>query len=551
MKLNHYSKTVIGLVRKGNEDSIGNITTPNNSNINLYIVCDGMGGHIGGAKASGIAVDSILEYFKNSPDPVPQNALKEAISFANVQIFGSAQADTQFKGMGTTCTVLLESEGLIYIAHVGDSRIYLNTDGKLFRITKDHSYVQGLVDNGEITDQQMETHPRKNELTRALGIGVDVQVEVASKPILAKIGDKFMLCSDGLNGLINDKMIAAVINSKESLPEQCHQLIYLAESAGGHDNISVDLIEVSESEHTKTQFVNKNNEDLISSKTQRITPIQKEKKTSVVALLKSKLALLLLGVLGVLILVFLPTDTPSGEGIIIVEKKPITLKKEKKIVIIKAIAKAGDGELTLNTDLYNKIPKDLQENYKKDKRDSPLFFRKKNPTKPISIHNYRNLKEDLQPGDFLMITITDGKIDMPEINRKEPVKVIRDKNISSEEEAVVQKAREEKVLKRKAKTLEEIIKENKRKTATKDYDGFTVLFEPEKEFFKPSKDTTYTVRVTFSKNNFKDSLKFKETVKASPKPKPKVDTLSNKKNKSVLSEVEIGKSVKKDSLKKE
>ena len=264
MKLNYFSKTVVGLVRKANEDCIGHITTPNKSNINLRIVCDGMGGHIGGAKASNIAVNSISEYFSNSPNPVPQVALSEAISFANLQIFGFAQAKPEFKGMGTTCTVLLESEGLIYIAHVGDSRIYIHTDKKLYRITKDHSYVQGLVDKGEITDLQMETHPKKNQLTRALGIAEEVEVEVASKPILAKSGDSFLLCSDGLNGLINDRMINSVINTNNTLETKCNNLITMAEAAGGHDNISVDLIEVLESKHINTQFINKNNESFFT-----------------------------------------------------------------------------------------------------------------------------------------------------------------------------------------------------------------------------------------------------------------------------------------------
>jgi protein phosphatase len=270
MKLNYFSKTVVGLVRKANEDNIGSVCKPNKFNINLRIVCDGMGGHIGGAKASKIAVQSIVEYFSNNPNPVPQVALKEAISFANLQIFGSAQAEPEFKGMGTTCTALLESEGLIYIAHVGDSRIYIHTDHKLYRVTKDHSYVQDLVDKGEITDQQMETHPNKNQLTRALGIADRVEVDVVSKPILAKSGDYFMLCSDGLSGLINDRMINSVLKTEDSIETMVNNLITMAEAAGGHDNISVDLIEILESEHIKTQFVNKNNEDLIDTKTQKI-----------------------------------------------------------------------------------------------------------------------------------------------------------------------------------------------------------------------------------------------------------------------------------------
>ena len=128
MKLIHISKTDVGLVRPANEDSIGSIV--NNSGVysNIFIVCDGMGGHVGGARASQTAIRSIEEYFKNTPDPTPNIALKEAIEFANMQIYGDAELNPEFKGMGTTVTLMVESEGLFYIAHVGDSRIYINTD---------------------------------------------------------------------------------------------------------------------------------------------------------------------------------------------------------------------------------------------------------------------------------------------------------------------------------------------------------------------------------------------------------------------------------------
>jgi len=510
MKLNHYSKTVIGLVRKGNEDSIGDRITPNNFNMNLHVVCDGMGGHIGGAKASGIAVDSILEYFKNTPDPIPQNALKEAISFANVQIFGYAQANTEFKGMGTTCTVLLESEGLIYIAHVGDSRIYINSDRKLFRITKDHSYVQDLVDNGEITDQQMETHPRKNELTRALGIGINVDVEVATKPILAKEGDKFMLCSDGLSGLINDKMIAAVINSNKSIQEQCHQLIYLAESAGGHDNISVDLIEVLDSEHTTTQFVNKNNEDLINSKTQRITPIKKENKTGVVAFIKSKsafLSLVLVGALIFLLIESLQTDVPL-DGIN--PETPVTITEFNEKTI-KVTAKANWTSDSLNTRFKEVVEKKF-----KYCKDCPVFYRNSKPKELVSIQKYRKLyksnKFKLYKGDYLKVTIKDGKIVMPEINKNIGKPVL--KNVFSD--LIKEKEKSDKA-KRDAKSLKNIIIETKRKTEKEKYNQFKVLFDPEESIKPLSKDSTYVVRVTIIRDDFKLKFEFKETVKASMK----------------------------------
>tara|TARA_B100000767_G_scaffold238772_1_gene233687 strand:- start:10937 stop:13060 length:2124 start_codon:yes stop_codon:yes gene_type:complete len=270
MKLTHFSRTVTGLVRPANEDFIDSIVGNNNEYTNVFIVCDGMGGHVGGARASKIAVNSIKEYFTNSPDQVPGVALKESIEFANMQIFGDAQLNTEFKGMGTTVTLLVENNGLIYIAHVGDSRIYVYTDKNLFRLTKDHSFVQSLVDEGVISDAEMETHPRKNELTRALGIGVEVEVDVCTQPIRAKQGDKFLLCSDGLCGMINDKTIQSSMSFSNSLEGIVNQFIELSNNAGGIDNISADLIEILESDSTKTVFIDKSNEALDNTGTQEV-----------------------------------------------------------------------------------------------------------------------------------------------------------------------------------------------------------------------------------------------------------------------------------------
>ena len=413
MNLHHFSKTVKGPVRVANEDSIGNITLPNNLNINLYIVCDGMGGHEGGAKASTIAVNAIQEYFSNTPNPVPQIALNESICFANMQIFGAALAEPEFKGMGTTCVVMLESEGLIYIAHVGDSRIYLNTDQKLYRITKDHSYVQDLVDKGEITDQQMETHPNKNKLTRALGISADVEVEVASKPILAKTGDSFLLCSDGLNGLINDRMINSVINTNDLIETKCLNLIAMAESAGGYDNISVDLIEVLLSSHTKTQFINKNNVDLIDTKTQNIVidkDVESNKPTNS-SINKYIFTFITLGILITGIFLYnkhqpLPSIIPDE----------IVLDPVIKIDTIIKVNGTQRGLSGLTDDLYDEVEA-LGIEYC---NDCPVFYNSKLKAK-ISIHEFRDLnkvKYSLLVEDYLMIEIKNSNVLMPLINKK-------------------------------------------------------------------------------------------------------------------------------------
>ena len=268
MKLKHFSKTVIGLVRKANEDHIGSLTNDQtNGNGDVFVVCDGMGGHVGGATASKKAVECILEYFKNDTHPNPILALEEAISFANEQIFSLSQDNPELNGMGTTCTALLQKDDNVHIAHVGDSRIYLNTDSKLYRVTKDHSFVQKLVDAGQLADSEMENHPRKNELTRALGISSNVEVEVSKKPLIVKNGDKFLMCSDGLCGLVNDPTISHVINKEKGF-EAVDELIQLALNAGGNDNISVDIIEVVSSPHLKTVFKDQANNNSNLSETQ-------------------------------------------------------------------------------------------------------------------------------------------------------------------------------------------------------------------------------------------------------------------------------------------
>ena len=268
MKLKHFEKTVVGLVRKANEDSIGSLTKDNTNGYGeVFVVCDGMGGHVGGSIASKTAVDCILQYFEGAPNSNPIIALEKSISFANLQIYAKSVHDYSLKGMGTTCTVLLNKDDNIYIAHIGDSRIYINTDNNLYRLTKDHSFVQSLVDAGQLEVSEMEKHPRKNELTRALGISQDVDVEIAQNPISSKKGDTFLMCSDGLCGLVNDATIANTIRTTTD-GQTVNDLIQIAENAGGNDNISVTIINVLESPHKTTKFKDQANRSLGLSATQ-------------------------------------------------------------------------------------------------------------------------------------------------------------------------------------------------------------------------------------------------------------------------------------------
>ena len=258
---NIFKKGVIGNVRKAQEDSHDmKLKTPNGD---VFVVCDGMGGHVGGAKASSLAVESIIDHLNAERYPDPQTALDGALQFANMQILGFAADNPEYRGMGTTaCIVLLQSDEA-YIAHVGDSRIYLylGKEKKLHRITKDHSYVQTLVDAGQITDEEAEHHPNKNRILKALGVTPDLQPSFDK--VKPKNGDIFMICSDGLCGMIPDSTIEKVLEQKSSLEERGEMLIQLAMQGetvqpGGQDNCTLELIQIDNSPWQKSEFTSYN-----------------------------------------------------------------------------------------------------------------------------------------------------------------------------------------------------------------------------------------------------------------------------------------------------
>ncbi len=254
LKTNFCSISIKGKVRLQNEDSCGYASTPNGY---VFVVCDGMGGHVGGKIASNIAVKSILNFLNEQKNGNTLLIMKNAIEEANKNIYELSVQDKNLKGMGTTVVLLIIKEQNAFVAHVGDSRIYLHTDGKLHRITKDHSYVQSLVDNGSITEEEAERHPRRNQIMNALGIFEEVKVELAEKPILPKNGDILMLCSDGLNGMIKDLIMETTLNKSISIKAKGNKLVELAMDAGGRDNITVQLIEISNSQNKNTVFESK------------------------------------------------------------------------------------------------------------------------------------------------------------------------------------------------------------------------------------------------------------------------------------------------------
>lgn len=265
--------TDVGRKRTANEDYMGNFDTCNGF---VSVVCDGMGGHVGGATASRIAVDTIHKFMEEQYYNDPREAIGMAIEMANKAILAEAAARPELCGMGSTCVLLLIREGKVYLGHVGDSRIYLIRTNTITQLTKDHSYVQMLVDCGQITKEQAEHHPRKNEITNALGIPDMTPATVMEEAITPDSGDCFLLCSDGLSGMVSDKEILSIVSKQKEMgtQERADYLVQRANEYGGLDNITVQLVEFAS-----------------VPKSTNSTPILKQKKWWLVI----ALALLLIG----------------------------------------------------------------------------------------------------------------------------------------------------------------------------------------------------------------------------------------------------------------
>lgn len=241
--------THVGQVRQANEDYFGNFETKNGY---VFLVCDGMGGHVGGAKASQIAVGIIRDCLQQLDYKTPFEALSQSIVAANDAILVYAEKNPELTGMGTTCVAILVVGSDVYYAHVGDSRIYLFSNKKLTRITKDHSFVQNMIDLGGLTEEEAEKHPRRNEITNALGLKNMKPPTVCAAQIQAAKGDMFLLCSDGLTGMVSDTELESVLKNNMELQGKANLMIDLANKAGGKDNITVQIIEITHSPYTKT-----------------------------------------------------------------------------------------------------------------------------------------------------------------------------------------------------------------------------------------------------------------------------------------------------------
>ena len=229
-KIGHGTHT--GIKRDHNEDTYG-ISSADN----LWLVADGMGGHDHGELASAMARDSILHFYKSG------ETLKQCIIKSNQLIIDSSFERGGDLPMGTTVVMLAIKKDKFYVAWVGDSRIYKLSNNELTSISTDHSYVQELVDQNLITLEQARTHPHRNVVTQALGVTDNAEIKISLSDGKIEIGDKFLLCSDGLTEEVEDAKIKAIMCKDLHPQETADQLIIAALKAGGSDNITVLVLE--------------------------------------------------------------------------------------------------------------------------------------------------------------------------------------------------------------------------------------------------------------------------------------------------------------------
>ncbi len=226
------SRSDVGLVRGHNEDSFL-LRAP------LFVVSDGMGGHAAGEIASSIAVETIGERAPGTADDVLLGAAVEA---ANLEVMRAAEEGVGKPGMGCTASAVLIEKNRMAVAHVGDSRVYVLHHGTLVRITHDHSYVEELVDSGQITADEARMHPSRSIITRALGSDPDMYADHFSLEV--NDGDRIILCSDGLSSMISDSEMETVAVSSATPQQAADNLVAAALTAGGSDNVTVVVVDV-------------------------------------------------------------------------------------------------------------------------------------------------------------------------------------------------------------------------------------------------------------------------------------------------------------------
>ena len=232
-------KTDTGSKRSNNQDSIFFSDKPVGPLPNLYIVADGMGGHRAGDQASQMAIDIAVDFIKKSTIENPIAVLKRAMIYANNEIYKTASRDPDLRGMGTTMVAAVVQEDKLYVANIGDSRLY-SVGNEIKQITMDHSLVEELIRDGKLERKKGRNHPEKNIITKAMGSKEEVIPDFFEIEINPE--DKYLLCSDGLSNMVEDDEIRDIVVENEDLRDAVVSLVDRANYYGGADNISVVII---------------------------------------------------------------------------------------------------------------------------------------------------------------------------------------------------------------------------------------------------------------------------------------------------------------------
>lgn len=231
-----YGMTHIGQKRSMNQDYIYFTDEPVGNLSNLYIVADGMGGHKAGDKASSFAVERFLQVAGSITKEQPFCIMKDAIEQVNAELYTLAGSKDDYEGMGTTFVAATIRGNQLYVMNIGDSRLYLYKEG-LKQISLDHSFVEELVRNGEITREEAKNHPQKNYITRALGVEDRVQADYFQ--VEFELGNRILLCSDGLSNMVTDEEMESILKNEKIIENAVDKLINRANEEGGKDNIAV------------------------------------------------------------------------------------------------------------------------------------------------------------------------------------------------------------------------------------------------------------------------------------------------------------------------
>ncbi len=239
--MERYGITDKGLVRLQNQDKI---YLSNDEKYNLYIIADGMGGANAGDIASKEAItyakNYILDNYIDSSDNEIKNLIQQTIEKTNTKIYEMSIQNKDYDGMGTTIIILLIIGHKMYIGHVGDSALYRIRRNVIRKVTKDHTYVQKLIDDKTITKQQALTHPKRHMITKVVGCYDNIEPDIIVKKL--EENDYILLCTDGLYNLVKEKEIYEVITKNDNSKQSCNELVQLAKDRGGYDNISAILI---------------------------------------------------------------------------------------------------------------------------------------------------------------------------------------------------------------------------------------------------------------------------------------------------------------------